>query len=52
MLYEVITVDPVDESPLEAALDFRLVISANGLGLLALGLFPGVLLDICARVIG
>jgi len=45
-------VDPVDESPLEAALDFRLVISANGLGLLALGLFPGVLLDICARVIG
>jgi len=45
-------VDPVDETPLEAALDFRLVISANGLGLLALGLFPGVLLDMCARVIG
>ncbi len=45
-------VDPVDDSPLDAALDFRVVISANGLGLLALGLFPGVLLDLCARVIG
>ena len=44
-------VDPVDDSPLEAATDLRLVISANGLGLLALGIFPGVLLNLCARLI-
>jgi len=30
----------------------RIVMSANGLGLLALGLFPGGLLDLCARVLG
>ena len=45
-------VEPVDDSPLEAAADLRFVISANGLGLLALGVFPGVLLNLCARVIG
>jgi len=44
-------VDPVDDQPLEAAPDLRFVISANGLGLLALGLFPGALLDLCARLI-
>ena len=44
-------VDPVDDHPLEAAPDLRFVISANGLGLLALGLFPGALLDLCARLI-
>jgi NADH-quinone oxidoreductase subunit N len=44
-------VDPVDERPLEAAPDLRFVISANGLGLLALGLFPGALFDLCARLI-
>ena len=44
-------VDPVDDSPLEAAPDLRLVISANGLGLLALGVFTGVLLNLCARLI-
>ena len=35
-----------------AATDMRIVISANALGLLALGLFPGGLLDLCARVLG
>ena len=30
----------------------RIVISANALGLLVLGLFPGGLLDLCARVLG
>jgi NADH-quinone oxidoreductase subunit N len=44
-------VDPVDERPLEAARDVRFVISANGLGLLALGLFPGALLTLCARLL-
>ncbi|NIL92941.1 MAG: NADH-quinone oxidoreductase subunit NuoN [Woeseiaceae bacterium] len=44
-------VDPVDDSALEAATDLRFVISANGLGLLVLGVFPGVLLNLCARLI-
>ena len=44
--------EPVDEAPLEAAADMRIVISANGLGLLVLGVFPGLLFDLCARVLG
>jgi NADH-quinone oxidoreductase subunit N len=44
--------DPVDTTPLNAASDMRIVMSVNGLGLLALGLFPGGLLDLCARVLG
>jgi len=44
-------VEPTDNSPLEASTDLRVVVSANGLGLLALGLFPGALLDLCARLI-
>jgi NADH-quinone oxidoreductase subunit N len=44
--------DPVDTTPLSAAADVRIVMSANALGLLALGLFPGGLLDLCARVLG
>jgi NADH-quinone oxidoreductase subunit N len=44
--------DPADDAPLSAAADMRIVISANALGLLALGLFPGGLLDLCARVLG
>jgi NADH-quinone oxidoreductase subunit N len=44
-------VDPVDDRPLEASADLRFVISANGLGLLALGFFPGVLFNLCARLI-
>ena len=44
--------DPTDRSPLSAAADMRIVLSANALGLLALGLFPGGLLDLCARVLG
>jgi NADH-quinone oxidoreductase subunit N len=38
-------------SPVLANTDLRIVISANGLGLLALGIFPGFLLDLCARVL-
>jgi NADH-quinone oxidoreductase subunit N len=44
--------DPIDTTPLNAASDMRIVMSVNGLGLLALGLFPGGLLDLCARVLG
>ncbi|HVY64464.1 MAG TPA: NADH-quinone oxidoreductase subunit NuoN [Gammaproteobacteria bacterium] len=44
--------DPVDNTPLSAAADMRIVISANALGLLILGVFPGGLLDLCARVLG
>ena len=44
--------DAADHAPLTAAPDMRIVISANALGLLALGLFPGGLLDLCARVLG
>jgi NADH-quinone oxidoreductase subunit N len=44
--------EPVDRAPLAAAADMRIAISANGIGLLALGIFPGMLLDLCARVLG
>jgi NADH-quinone oxidoreductase subunit N len=44
--------DAVDTTPLVAAPDMRIVISVNALGLLVLGLFPGGLLDLCARVLG
>ena len=44
--------DASDSTPLVAAADMRIVISANALGLLVLGLFPGRLLDLCARVLG
>ena len=44
--------EPEDSTPLVAAADMRIVVSANALGLLALGIFPGALLDLCSRVIG
>jgi NADH-quinone oxidoreductase subunit N len=44
--------DATDDTPLVAAHDMRIVISANALGLLVLGLFPGGLLELCARVLG
>jgi NADH-quinone oxidoreductase subunit N len=43
--------DPVDQAPLSPALDLKLVISVNCAALLALGFFPGFLLDLCARVL-
>jgi NADH-quinone oxidoreductase subunit N len=43
--------DPVDQAPLSSALDLKLVISANSLILLLLGIFPAFLLDLCARVL-
>jgi NADH-quinone oxidoreductase subunit N len=42
---------PVDFSPLAPRADMRVLISANGLAVLALGLAPGVLLTVCERAI-
>lgn len=43
--------EPEDRAPLAAPTDVRIVVSANALGLLVLGVFPGGLLDLCARVL-
>jgi len=39
---------PLDESPLTAALDMRILISANGLAVALLGIFPQVIMSLCA----
>jgi NADH-quinone oxidoreductase subunit N len=39
--------DAEDQTPLRAGLDMRLVLSANGLAMLALGVAPGPLMDLC-----
>jgi NADH-quinone oxidoreductase subunit N len=44
--------EPVGREPLQAGGAFRLVLSLNGLAALALGLFPGLLLALCAQVLG
>ncbi|MEO8467195.1 MAG: NADH-quinone oxidoreductase subunit NuoN [Gammaproteobacteria bacterium] len=44
--------EPSDTTPINAAADVRIVMSANALGLLVLGVFPGGLLDLCSRVLG
>jgi NADH-quinone oxidoreductase subunit N len=45
--------EPAQETtPLEAGGDLRLVISANGLALLALGIFPGALFAVCNSAFG
>ncbi|MBI3774607.1 MAG: NADH:ubiquinone oxidoreductase subunit N, partial [Gammaproteobacteria bacterium] len=38
---------PTDTAPLRVNFDLRLVLSANGLAVLALGLFPSALMDVC-----
>ena len=43
--------EPSDTSALTVSSDFQLILSANVLALLALGLFPGFLLDLCSRVL-
>ncbi|HEX7011282.1 MAG TPA: NADH-quinone oxidoreductase subunit NuoN [Steroidobacteraceae bacterium] len=43
--------EPVDALDIQAGGAFRAVLSANGVALLALGVFPSVLLDLCARVL-
>jgi NADH-quinone oxidoreductase subunit N len=39
---------PADESPISAAMDMRVLISANGLAVALLGLFPQVIMSLCA----
>lgn len=43
--------DATDQAPISSAMDLKLVMSVNCLALLALGLFPGYLLEICAGVL-
>lgn len=39
---------PADETPLSAGMDMRILISANGLAVAFLGLFPQVIMSLCA----
>ncbi|WP_129649179.1 NADH-quinone oxidoreductase subunit NuoN [Peristeroidobacter agariperforans] len=43
--------EPSDTYNIEAGGTIRAVLSANGVAVLALGIFPSVLLDLCARVL-
>jgi len=43
--------EPGDDIQVEAGGTMRAVLSANGLASLALGIFPGVLMELCARVL-
>ncbi len=43
--------EPTDTYTIEAGGTLRAVLSANGVAVLALGIFPSVLLDLCARVL-
>jgi len=42
---------PQDAKPIQASLDMRWVLSGNGLAILLLGILPGPLMALCARVI-
>jgi NADH-quinone oxidoreductase subunit N len=41
-----------DKEPLQAPFEMRAALSANGLAVLALGLFPGALMGMCAAALG
>jgi len=41
---------PTDQTPLTCAFDMRMVMSANGLLILALGIYPGALIALCSSV--
>jgi NADH-quinone oxidoreductase subunit N len=43
--------DPTDSHEIEAGGTLRTVLSANGVAVLALGVFPSALIDLCARVL-
>jgi NADH-quinone oxidoreductase subunit N len=43
--------EPTDSHAIEAGGTFRAVLSANGVAVLALGVFPSALIDLCARVL-
>ena len=40
--------DPVDDTPIEPQADMRLMMSANGLAVLVLGILPQPLMALCA----
>lgn len=42
---------PVDEAPLRSGTDLRVLLSANSLAVLGLGIFPGALMALCAAAI-
>jgi NADH-quinone oxidoreductase subunit N len=39
---------PIDDSPIESEADMRILISANGLLVAALGIFPQFIMSLCA----
>ena len=39
---------PADDSPLQATMDMRILVSANGLAVALLGLFPQMIMSLCA----
>lgn len=41
-----------DSTPLQASMDTRVILSTNGLAVLALGIFPGGLMSICTLALG
>lgn len=43
--------EPVDAANIQAGGTLRTLLSVNGLAVLALGIFPGALIDLCARVL-
>jgi NADH-quinone oxidoreductase subunit N len=43
---------PVDNEPLQATFDMQALLSANGIAVLLLGIFPGGLLALCASTLG
>jgi NADH-quinone oxidoreductase subunit N len=43
--------EPEDSSPIEAGTDMRVLLSANGLAMLALGILPGPLMALCLYAI-
>jgi NADH-quinone oxidoreductase subunit N len=43
--------EPASSEPVQAETAFRIVLSVNGLAILALGLYPGILLRLCAHVL-
>jgi NADH-quinone oxidoreductase subunit N len=43
--------EPTTEAPVQARAGFRVVLSVNGLAILALGLYPGLLLRLCEQVL-
>ncbi len=44
--------EPADAAPISAGPDLRLVLSLNGLLVLALGIFPDRLLELCVQAVG